>query len=172
MKKIRYLFFIIVLSILFLMAISAKPAFKLLESYASPNALPFNYFGEYSKDTTFYLYKANVSLKDQYIITKFFDLNKDKNSFKLSATELKSRSIQVILGFAYGDDKGQDVFIDSQGKIYFVVPKSGIRNKSRLHWLWWKMDRSDQGSLYYSTSPDTEIVNWVNDIRNDIKTAQ
>jgi hypothetical protein len=56
---------------------------------------------------------------------------------------------------------------------FFVVSKPEIRNKSRIHWLWWKLDVfefDNYNYIYYCTDPDSGIEQLVNLIKNDIGT--
>ncbi|MDQ0899050.1 hypothetical protein [Paenibacillus sp. V4I7] len=130
-----------------------------------PSTMKFSDFGLGAE--TLYFYKGGTYYKNQTLIQKYFDLNKIKDVRRISFE--KTKSAAKIISFAYNSDKGRDLFIDDKGSVYFVVSKSEIRNKSRLHWLWWKLDVSNKyNSIYYFSDPDPAIVELMNQITNEI----
>lgn len=123
-------------------------------------------FTDYGVVNEFYFYENNMYYKNHEVIQKYFDINKDKYVKRTSKKNAQIAS-KVILRFAYNSDKGRDTFIDDEGRVFFVVSKPEIRNKSRLHWLWWKLDIDQHNYIYYSTEADTEILKIVSQIKND-----
>jgi hypothetical protein len=154
--------FLYVLIVIFLLGIGCL--FYKVQSVV-PSTMKFTDFGLGAE--SFFFYKGDIYYKNQTLIQKYFDINKNKDVRRISFKEAQSAT--KIIGFAYNSDKGRDLFIDDKGRVFFVVSKPEIRNKSRLHWLWWKLDFFDKyNSIYYFTDPDPAIVELVNQIKNDI----
>ena len=126
-------------------------------------------FADFGGANTFYFYESDIYYKNQALLQRYFELNKDKIVKRISIKEADSAN--KTIRFAYNSDKGRDLFVDDKGRIFFVVSKPEIRNKSRLHWLWWKLDVFDNYNyIYYCTDPDSGIEQLVNLIKNDIGT--
>ncbi|WP_188178258.1 hypothetical protein [Paenibacillus sedimenti] len=133
-----------------------------------PSIMKFTDFGGANE---FYFYENNIYYKNHELIQKYFDINKDKIVKKVPNEKAHIES-KIILSFAYNTDKGRDTYIDDKGKIFFIVSKSEIRNKSRLHWLWWKLDFDKNNYIYYSTEADIAIVKLVNQIKNETRSSK
>lgn len=94
-------------------------------------------------------------------IGEFHDLIRLKRAVKHTVPETKSLKTTPLLRFFYHDEKrGRSVTVDTDGRLFVSVDKSDIRNRSPLHWLWWKLDGvSDRhGYLYYVTEPDPQVA--------------
>jgi hypothetical protein len=74
-----------------------------------------------------------------------------------------------LLTLNYQGDKGPTMVIDEDGRAFVLVDKGDIRNKSRLHWLWWKLDTDRSTSLYYVTRPDEKLARAAQAIRDGMK---
>lgn len=58
--------------------------------------------------------------------------------------------------------------IDERGRIFSSIPKHGIRNASFRGWLWWRLDGSDNGGIYYCTDDDPEVAKLAYIIRDEV----
>jgi hypothetical protein len=74
-----------------------------------------------------------------------------------------------IVTLNYQSDKGRTLVVDEDGRAFLLVDKGDIRNKSRLHWLWWKLDTDRRTSLYYVTEPDEKVAKAARAIRDSMK---
>jgi hypothetical protein len=128
-------------------------------------------FTDFGTANEFYFYEKNIYYKNQEVIQKYFDITKDK-FVKRTPNKKAQIASKVILRFTYDTDKGRDTYIDDEGRIFFIVSKPEIRNKSRLHWLWWKVDMDNHNYIYYSTEADTEILKLVSQIKKDIGSSK
>jgi hypothetical protein len=61
--------------------------------------------------------------------------------------------------------------IDRNGKVGISVEKGEIRNKSWLHWLWWKFDNMiyDDTYIYYLSNSDSKVIDIINEIKTGIE---
>lgn len=127
-----------------------------------PPTMEFSHFG---CSTTFFFFKGDISYENKATTNQFCKINKEKTLRKISKSEEKKA--HFITSFAYGNDKGRIVGIDDEGRVFFMVDPSEIRNKSRLGWLWWKL--SDKQVFYYCTDPDPKVAEIAKQIENDLR---
>lgn len=78
--------------------------------------------------------------------------------------------IKTVANIGYGT-KGYGLAIGPDGSIILYHPKSDIRNKSPLHWLWWKVNKlyDPASSVEYLTEPDEKVAEIIKTIRIEAK---
>lgn len=64
---------------------------------------------------------------------------------------------QIVLTMDYGY-KGNTVCIDNDGRIFISEDAAELRDKSRLHWLWWKIVSRSSSHITYFTYPDPKVL--------------
>ncbi len=71
------------------------------------------------------------------------------------------------LHLCYNDDKGRDILITEEGRVIVLVDGGEIRNRSRLTWLWWRLDklRGRSTAVYYVTAPDSSVLEWARTVK-------
>jgi hypothetical protein len=64
--------------------------------------------------------------------------------------------------------------IDKSGKVGISVEKGEIRNKSWLHWLWWKFDNMlyNDTYIFYLSNSDSKVIDIINEIKTDIENSK
>jgi hypothetical protein len=123
-------------------------------------------FAEFGKGAeVFYLSETNEYYKNKDVLDRYFAINLEKTLKKLTKSEVKALRKTGNFYFAYGSDKGRDMFIDDLGRVCITVNPNEIRNKSQKGWLWWKLDGGRTSIIYYRTAADREMVKLVADIR-------
>ena len=75
---------------------------------------------------------------------------------------------KAILTIDYGQ-KGNTISVDAEGRVFISEDMADIRNKSILHWLWWKLDTSSKGNLVYRTEPDKKVLELAHNIKTYIE---
>lgn len=96
-----------------------------------------------------------IIFSDSKAIREFHDSLKDKTVKRQYGG--KPAEDKTVLTMDYGY-KGDTVFIDTEGRLFISEDAADIRNKSRLHWLWWKLDAGSKAHLIYATDPDAQVL--------------
>jgi hypothetical protein len=143
-------------------------------TYVARDAVPQQLtFAEFGKSTdVLYLSKTTDYYKNKTVIDHYFAINLKKTVTLLDKIEVQSLPETGNFYFAYGSDKGRDMFVDDQGRIYITVSPTEIRNKSQKGWLWWRLDSGRSSQIYYRSAPDPEMVELVKTIRTETGVAQ
>jgi hypothetical protein len=128
-----------------------------------PNKVTFAEFGKGAE--AFYLSETNEYYKNREMLDRYFAINLEKSLKRLTKSEVKALRNTGNFYFAYGSDKGRDMFVDDLGRVCITVNPHEIRNKSQKGWLWWKLDGGRTSVIYYKSAPDPEMVKFVADIR-------
>lgn len=89
--------------------------------------------------------------RDKNIISEFHALIKDKKAKRVGTAK-------AIPEWEYGY-KGNNLSISDDGSILVFVSKTEIRNKSKIHWLWWKINGlyDRHTTVHYLTEPDEKV---------------
>ncbi|WP_068776887.1 hypothetical protein [Paenibacillus sp. FJAT-26967] len=121
-------------------------------------------YGELSAQTmpaSFYLPETGNYVTDPDLITAFTSTAGAKQASRKPEAAISAALIQTQepLRFIYNGTRGKPVLIDAQGRIYMPVSKTEIKNRSGLHWLWWKLDPGKSDTMYYVTDPDPAVAN-------------
>lgn len=92
------------------------------------------------------------------IIQEFHNRIKDKSAKRVYERPSDDELV-LIMDYGY---KGNMTLIDQDGRVYIYKNRAVIRNKSWLHWVWWKLDGIfwSKGSthLIYVTEADSRVV--------------
>lgn len=99
-------------------------------------------------------------IKNYQAITQFYSLIADRKVKKISASKggqlVKDSQLSVEYGY-----KGNELYFTKRGQVLIRVYKSEIRNKSRVHWLWWKADSlfgDRRSGIYYMSEEDQSLI--------------
>jgi hypothetical protein len=141
--------------------------FFIVLTYSVRNVVPKQAaFADFGKGAeAFYLSKTNQYYKNRDVLDRYFAINLKKPLNRLSKSQVMALRNTGNFYFAYGSDKGRDMFIDDLGRVFITVNPSEIRNQSQKGWLWWKLDGGRTSRIYYQSAPDPEMVKLVADIR-------
>ena len=114
-------------------------------------------------------------VRDEASIQRFLKLVQNKRAKRLSDVEyekiqpLESGALNMMFG-----SKSLRLSILDDGRFTFYITKSHYRNKSRLHWLRWKIDGF--GTRYtgvtFITEPDAAIIKEARGLFQVAKPAQ
>lgn len=130
-----------------------------LVNISAPKELCYYYTNDGYSHTFFY--------KDSNTIQKFHNTIINKAAAKISDLPDEEKT---ILSFDYGQ-KGSTIYIDIDGSAYISADVAGIRNKSILHWLWWKIYAPDKAYFIYKIQPDKNLIDLAHNIKSDIETG-
>lgn len=85
---------------------------------------------------------------------------------KISSLDYKEMVSKEIISFDYGY-KGQNLRIDSDGRIMYLVRKSDIAKQSNLKWFCWHLNEIYDNKYFvgYVTEPDKEVIKIVKEIK-------
>lgn len=93
-------------------------------------------------------------------IVDFYSLIADRKVKKISSSKGDQLVKESRLSVEYGY-KGNELFFTQRGQVLIHAYKSEIRNKSRVHWLWWKADRlfgDRRAGVYYVSDEDPSLI--------------
>lgn len=114
-------------------------------------------------------YPNEVIFSDNDIILEIHNIVKSKTA-KRQYEQPDKDKIVLVIDYGY---KGDTISIDTNGRIFISEDSGSIRNKSRLHWLWWKLDgwliSKGRVHLTYATEPDAKVLKLVKTIRNYVE---
>jgi len=102
---------------------------------------------------------------DSITIQRFHNVIISKDAVKIS--DLPSED-NVVLKIDYGQ-KGSTIYIDTDGSAYISEDVADIRNRSILHWLWWKIEAPDKAYFIYKTEPDRNLLELSQNIKSEIE---
>lgn len=99
--------------------------------------------------------KQTITVEKDFIVGLKKTINTEK-AVRISKNEADSIRKQMKYTITDYMDKRWCFYTDDLGRILIPVDKSDIRNKSRLHWLWWKLDNCKENTtgLYYLVEPN------------------
>lgn len=68
------------------------------------------------------------------------------------------------------NDSEKRFSIDNKGRIRITLDKGNVRNRSWLHWLWWKHDKKNDSAttIVYLSNSDSNLIEIVNKINSII----
>ena len=105
------------------------------------------------------------SIHDKEIKNRFHNLIKDKWGMKKSSLAYQEMVSKAVISFDYGY-KGQNLHIDSDGRIMYLVRKSDIGKQSKLKWFCYNINAIYDSTYFvgYITEMDKDVVKVINEI--------
>lgn len=141
-----------------------------LASIVVPKTQKFSIVLEGEKPTVLFLRSQGkeIVVAEKEEVQQFHKQVENKMATRVSVSKTRKFQGNMIAIINYNSDKGMDMVIDEKGKIFIVVGKGSIRNKSKLHWLWWKLNglHDNYTYLYYYTGPDQKVVDMIHDMKS------
>ncbi|WP_405081564.1 hypothetical protein ACI48J_02825 [Paenibacillus chitinolyticus] len=131
-----------------------------------PGSMTYGDLMTRSQPASFYLPDENFTYRDQGVIESFTRLALTKQALRKEEAASAFIPGKEPLRLSYDNSKGRVILVDADGRIYTPVSKAELRNESRLHWLWWKLDTGRSSYLYYVTEPDAAIARLAEQIKS------
>lgn len=122
-----------------------------------------------SKKVFLYIENDRYSYQNFNKLNEFNKLIKYKFVRRVSFSQWESSWKNKVLTIEYPDSE-EILVVDKRGSILISRDKGDIRNRSWLHYIWWRYDNLNDNhtAIYYLTPPDDKIIKIINDIKLNI----
>ncbi|MCX7710657.1 MAG: hypothetical protein N2484_12520 [Clostridia bacterium] len=112
-------------------------------------------------------FPSDIVFSNRDILREFHTTVKDKTAVRSYTGKLANDKFVLTMDYGY---KGETVYVTMDGSVFIWEDTADIRNKSRLHWLWWKLDgliiSKGKAHILYTTEPDVKVLELAKNIKD------